>query len=73
MLLKEFCEMTDTYHFKIKVLGTNDVFMANNLPYKYDDYKVRWIDCDLEIGKQSPITHSVDVRPILVVAIKEVK
>lgn len=73
MLFKEFCEKTDTYHFKVKVLGTDDVFMADYIPYKYDDYEVKLIECDLEIGKQSPITHSLDIRPILVVLIKEIK
>lgn len=65
--------MTDTYHFKVKVAGTDEVFMADHIPYKYDNYEVKLIDCDLEFGKQSPITHSVDVRPILVVTIKEVE
>ena len=76
MLFKDFCEKTDTYHFKVKVIESEarvHEFMADNLSYKYDNYEVKLIGCDLELGKQSPITHSVDIRPILVVTIKEIK
>ena len=76
MLFKDFCETTDTYHFKIRVIESNARVLeinADHIGNKYDDYEVKLIDCDLEFGKQSPITHSVDVRPILVVTIKEIK
>lgn len=75
MKLKELCEVITTYHFKVRIIESEArqlEIMGDNLPYKYDDYEVINIDTTTEIGKESSITHAIDIRPILLITIKEI-
>lgn len=72
MKLKDLQELISTNHFKVNVVDENIETLYGNLPREqdYDEYNVVGIDTTTEIGKESPITHTIDIRPILLITIK---
>lgn len=78
MKLSELLELIRTYHFylwvhKDGVADVGDMYANwnNAKKRKFDDCEVITIDCRLETSKASPITHSIDVRPIFEIVIRE--
>lgn len=75
MKLKELWEVMTTSHFKLNVMNKKLVLveetMGDRITSKYDDYDVIRVDSTTEIEKESYITHTISVRPIILVVIKE--
>lgn len=73
MKLVELLSMTLSNHFALRVVGTLSEKRYERVDYhghEYDDYEVLNIDCTCEVEQPSPITHSVSVRPILLITIR---
>ena len=72
MKLVELLSMTLSNHFALRVVGEINESRYKIIDYyghEYDDYEVLYIGCTTEM-EQSPITHSVNVRPILLITIR---
>lgn len=73
MKLVEFLSMTLSNHFALRVVGTLNESRYKIVDYhghEYDDCEVLNVDCTCEVEQPSPITHSVSVRPILLITIR---
>ena len=65
--------MTLSNHFALRVVGTLNENRYKIVDYhtrEYDDCEVLNIDSTCEVEQPSPITHSVSVRPILLITIR---
>ena len=75
MKLIDLLRATNTYHIKVRVMGKGDYMYdspkINNECKGVDNYEVVLVDTDAEIDGISTLTHSVSVRPILLVVVKE--
>lgn len=73
MKLVELLSMTLSNHFALRVVGEINEKRYKIIDYRgheYDNYEVLNIDCTTEVEQPSPITHSVNVRPILLITIR---
>lgn len=75
MKLKNFIELIKTYHFAIRVRYEHDIkecMYSTNEAYdlNVDELEVIGVDVTTEIEKESPITHTISIRPILLVVLK---
>lgn len=75
MKLIDLLEVTNTFHFAISVVGRwNDKYkIVDYHTHEYDNYEVIGISATAEVEPPSVITHSVNVRPIVLITLKEAK
>ena len=74
MKLIDLLRTTNTYHIKVRVVGKGECMYDSHDVKQFvgiDNYDVVLIDTDAEIDAVSTLTHSVSVRPILLVVLKE--
>ena len=80
MTFRELLEKIHTYHFKVVIYSPTkeekEMMFADNMIYlthEYGNCEVMNVDCTTEIEKESSITHTIGIRPILLVTIREEK
>lgn len=78
IFLDQLVETMSSYHFRLQVVKDNKVVkdeMYPNIPSKernsYNNYVVTGVKASVEVSKESPITHSIDVRPVILVMVEE--
>ena len=78
MKLKEFLELTSTYHFQLRIISKDysqsDEYMFDDRRYydkAHEEYEVIGIDCTTEVEQETLITHTIGIRPILLVIVAE--
>ena len=77
MTLIDFVSKCNTNHFKVRIIFSRDRVLETDygsLTHKqqedFRDNEVISIDCTTEVEKESPITHTISIRPILLVTIR---